>query len=78
MDSDTKKEANREEELTKLPSLWITLSELDELSKELGVYNQVTVRTKRNRTLSKRTMKKYAMKKANSSSFNWFKDEEEM
>ena len=48
MDSDTKKKASIEEELTALPSLWITLSELDTLTKELGVYNQVTVRTKRN------------------------------
>lgn len=47
IDSDTQKEAVREEDLTILPSLWITLSELEALSIKLGVYNQVTVRTKR-------------------------------
>ncbi len=35
-------------------------------------------RIRRYRTLSKQAMKEYAMKKANSSSFNWFEDEEEM
>lgn len=33
---------------------------------------------KRYRALSKQAMKEYAMKKANSSSFDWFEDEEEM
>lgn len=47
IDSDTKKEAIMEEDLTILPSLWLTLSELEALSIELGVYNQITVRTKR-------------------------------
>ena len=36
------------------------------------------IRIRRYRTLSKQAMKEYAMKKANSSSFNWFEDEEEM
>ena len=35
-------------------------------------------RIKKYKTLSKGAMKKYAMKKANSSSFDWFEDEEEM
>ena len=35
-------------------------------------------RIRRYRTLSKQAMKEYAIKKANSSSFDWFKDEEEM
>lgn len=33
---------------------------------------------RRYRTLSKQAMKEYAMKKANSSSFDWYEDEEEM
>lgn len=48
MDSDTKKKADREEDLTILPSFWITLSELEEVTKELGVYNQVTLKARRN------------------------------
>lgn len=48
MDSDTYKNALKESELTYLPSLWITLSELNKLSKKLGVYNQITIKTKRN------------------------------
>ncbi len=48
MDSDTKKDAKSEETLTVLPSLWITLSELKILTKKLGVYNQVTAKTKHN------------------------------
>lgn len=35
-------------------------------------------RIRRYKTLSKQAMKEYAMKKANSSSFDWFEDEEEM
>lgn len=35
-------------------------------------------RIRRYRTLSKQAMKEYAMKKANSSSFDWFDEEEEM
>ena len=42
------------------------------------VNNRPKRRIRRYRTLSKQAMKEYAMKKANSSSFNWFEDEEEM
>lgn len=48
MDSNTEKYAVTESELTWLPSLWSTLQELNELSTKLGVYNQVTCKTKRN------------------------------
>ena len=48
MDSDTQTKVSAEKELTPLPSLWITLSELNMLSKKWGVYNQVTAKTKRN------------------------------
>lgn len=47
MDSNTQKYASNEKDLTTLPSLWLTLSDLEELTAELGVYNQVTCRTKR-------------------------------
>lgn len=40
------------------------------------VNNRPKRRIRRYRTLSKQAMKEYAMKKANSSSFNWFEDEE--
>lgn len=42
------------------------------------VSNRPKRRIRRYRTLSKQAMKEYAMKKANSSSFDWFEDEEEM
>jgi hypothetical protein len=42
------------------------------------VNNRPKRRIRRYRTLSKQAMKEYAMKKANSSSFDWFEDEEEM
>ena len=42
------------------------------------INNRPKRRIKRYRTLSKQAMKEYAMKKANSSSFDWFEDEEEM
>lgn len=48
IDSDTDQSAVKESELTRVPSVWITLSELNALSKRLGVYNQVTMRAKRN------------------------------
>ena len=48
IDSDTKKQAKSEEELTWLPSLWLTLQDLEELTKQLKVYNQITCKTKRN------------------------------
>lgn len=47
MDSNTMPGTDCEEELTKLPSLWITLDELQEVTHKLEVYNQVTCRTKR-------------------------------
>lgn len=49
---------------------------------EEKVKNQLNNRPKRRirryRTLSKQAMKEYAMKKANSSSFDWFEEEEEL
>lgn len=48
MDSDTSKEAKCEEDLTPLPSLWLTLQELEDITAELGIYNQITCKTKRN------------------------------
>lgn len=42
------------------------------------VNNRPKRRIRRYRTLSKQSMKEYAMKKANSSSFDWFDEEEEM
>lgn len=42
------------------------------------VNNRPKRRIRRYRTLSKQAMKEYAMKKANSSSFDWFEDQEEM
>ncbi len=42
------------------------------------VNNRPKRRIRRYRTLSKQAMKEYAMKKANSSSFDWYEDEEEM
>lgn len=48
MDSDTNIGVTNEKDLTPLPSLWLTLSELESFSERLGVYNQITVKTKRN------------------------------
>ncbi|MBR2970088.1 MAG: hypothetical protein IKC49_03435 [Clostridia bacterium] len=45
-DADTDTYVNDEEELTRLPSLWLTLNELNEITLEAQVYNQVTCRTK--------------------------------
>lgn len=42
------------------------------------VNNRPKRRIRRYKTLSKQAMKEYAMKKANSSSFDWFEDEEEL
>lgn len=42
------------------------------------VNNRAKRRIRRYRTLSKQAMKEYEMKKANSSSFDWYEDEEEM
>ncbi len=41
-------DAVSEKELTHIPSLWITLKELEELSFKMRVYNQITCKTKRN------------------------------
>lgn len=48
MDSDTNIKAIIEERLTILPSLWLSLPDLDMLSIEMGVYSQITAKTKRN------------------------------
>jgi len=48
MDSDTERGAIKEDELTYLPSLWLTLSEPESLTYELGTYNQITCKTSRN------------------------------
>lgn len=53
MDSDTKRDADKEETLTPLPSLWLSLSDLNDLSIQLGVYNQVTIKTRRNEQIYK-------------------------
>lgn len=37
-----------EEKLTHIPSLWITLKEIENLSLKMRVYNQITCKTKRN------------------------------
>lgn len=47
MDSNTSMQATREWELTLAPSLWITLKELEDLTRSFEVYNQVTCKTKR-------------------------------
>lgn len=48
LDSDTEKMATSEEELTSLPSLWLTLDDLENLTENMKVYNQITCKTKRN------------------------------
>lgn len=52
-DADTKQGAKTEDELTSLPSLWITLQELEATTEKLEVYNQITCNTKRNRKILK-------------------------
>lgn len=47
-DSFTDVKANSEQKLTPLPSLWLTLKELEDISFKLRVYNQITCKTKRN------------------------------
>lgn len=37
-----------EKELTHIPSLWITLNEVEDISLKMRVYNQITCKTKRN------------------------------
>lgn len=41
-------DAVSEKKITHIPSLWITLKEVEELSLKLRVYNQITCKTKRN------------------------------
>lgn len=41
-------EATSEKELTPIPSLWMTLKEVEDISLKMRVYNQITCRTKRN------------------------------
>lgn len=45
-DSNTWTKAETEEKLTQFPSLWLSLDELNEFTKELRVYNQITCKTK--------------------------------
>lgn len=47
LDSDTKKMAITEEELSIVPSLWLTLEELEYLTEKMKVYNQITCKTRR-------------------------------
>ena len=47
-DSNTWTKATREEKLTEMPSLWWSLDELNEFTKLLKTYNQVTCKTKIN------------------------------
>lgn len=46
MDSDSDPYANDESQITELPSLWLTLKELNAVTLKLQTYNQVTCRTK--------------------------------
>ena len=48
MDSDTKKNVQSERELSGLPSLWLTLEDLENFKNIIGCYDQVTCKTKRN------------------------------
>ncbi len=48
MDSYTDMEAKEESKLTIFPSLWLSGEELEKFTAELKVYNQITVKTKRN------------------------------
>lgn len=45
-DSDTYTKADNECALTRFPSLWLSLEELNKITKKLGVYNQITCKTK--------------------------------
>lgn len=45
LDSDSQRHAEKEEELTWMPSLWLTLDDLENLSRKLAVYNQITCKT---------------------------------
>lgn len=48
LDSDTNMFAKKEDDLTWFPSLWLDTENLEKVTNELGVYNQITCRTKRN------------------------------
>lgn len=47
LDSGTLQDAKLEEELTWVPSLWLTLEDLEKQTNRLKVYNQITCKTKR-------------------------------
>lgn len=51
MDSSTETMAKSEKQLTILPSLWLTMHELEDLTLKLKVYNQITCKTKRNKKI---------------------------
>ncbi len=53
MDSDTNMFAKKEDDLTWFPSIWLDTENLDNLTYQLGVYNQITCRTKRNGNILK-------------------------
>ncbi|MCI8833723.1 MAG: hypothetical protein HFJ19_06015 [Clostridia bacterium] len=52
-DSDTRKYAEKIEELSNLPSMCLSLNELERLSYEMETYCQITCRTKRNNEIIK-------------------------
>lgn len=52
-DSDTQKYAMKVEEVSQLPSMYLTLNELERLSYEMETYCQITCRTKRNGNIIK-------------------------
>lgn len=45
-DSDTATYAKSEDDLTRIPSLWITLDKLNGMTKQARIYNQITCKTK--------------------------------
>lgn len=47
-DCNTISDADSEKTLTSLPSLWLTLQDLKEVTSQLEVYDQITCKTKRN------------------------------
>ncbi len=46
-DSDTNIRAEKEDELTDIPSLWLTLKELNNITLKLNTYDQITCKTKK-------------------------------
>ena len=48
LDCDSITDADSEEKLTPLPSLWLTLQDLNDVTTQLEVYDQITCKTKRN------------------------------